>query len=316
MSDLYSGFQQGSINVDADGETISTSALHLLFIHIFQSDSETNRNLYPAYTVRRTLTKLKMHLQNDQPQDPSIPPLLSTLTTRTDPSPATLQIEPQPQDSKPKHLYFAYGSNLSSTQMRLRCTHNPNLSARPVALAALDSWRWLICQFGYANVVPPHGLRVGKQVTEGDDVPESISKPIPHGGVYGLLYEMSPEDERVLDGYEGVDHDSNAPPSDSGVPVDIRPREQGVGSYNKWYIGASVVEWLDEVYRERNGFVGVGGEVRVLVYVDEERVRVAAPKEEYVPRMNRAIREAVGLGFPEDWVESVMRCAIPPFEIV
>ncbi|KAL5339287.1 hypothetical protein BJX70DRAFT_161515 [Aspergillus crustosus] len=257
-----------------------------------------------------------MHLQQEQSQDPSNLPVLTTTITITTASPAPLQPESQTQGrdrevSKPKYLYFAYGSNLSPTQMRLRCTHNPDLSAHPVALAALDSWRWLICQYGYANAVPPQGLRVGKEISEGDNVPDSISESIPEGGVFGILYEMSPEDEKILDGYEGVDHGSDLPPPDSKVPVDIRPREQGSGSYNKWYIGARVVKWLDEGYRERNGFAGVGGEVKVLVYVDEERVRVARPKEEYIPRMNRAIREAVELGYPGDWVESVTRKAIP-----
>ncbi|KAL4875502.1 hypothetical protein BJY04DRAFT_223964 [Aspergillus karnatakaensis] len=285
-----------------------------------------------------------MHLEPEPSQDPSLPPLSTTSTiitvttttttttsstTPSDPAPVTLQTfqihKPQdiidnsdndPLNQKPKHLYFAYGSNLSPTQMRLRCIHNPELSAHPVALAALDSWRWLICQFGYANVVPPSTLRIGKQIAEGDDVPESISESIPAGGVYGVLYEMSGPDERVLDGYEGVDHEVGFPPPESKVkvPVEVRPREQGAGLYNKWYVDARVVEWLDEGYRERTGFAGVGGEVRVLVYVDEERVRVAAPKDEYVPRMNRAIREAVGLGFPGDWVERVMRRAIPESE--
>ncbi|KAL4801908.1 hypothetical protein BDV18DRAFT_164420 [Aspergillus unguis] len=268
-----------------------------------------------------------MHLQQDQPpQDASLPPVHSSITIATDPSPAQGPHESADNVNKtepqPKYLYFAYGSNLSPTQMRDRCTHDPNLSGHPVAIAALDHWRWLICQFGYANVVPPAGLRVGPEVLEGDEVPESVSNSIPEGGVYGVLYEMSEADERVLDGYEGVDHESQPSkwgwgdkfrraPDGEGVPGELRPREQGAGLYNKWYVDARVVGWLDEDYRRRKGFEGVGGNVRVLVYIDELRVRVDAPKEEYIPRMNRAIREAVKLGFPEDWAEAVMRPAIP-----
>ncbi|KAL4917077.1 hypothetical protein BDW62DRAFT_89580 [Aspergillus aurantiobrunneus] len=265
-----------------------------------------------------------MHLQQDQAYDASIPPLLSTtITTYTSPvTPPQSHLQHQSTVQETKHLYFAYGSNLSPTQMRVRCTHNPTLSAHPVAIAALDSWRWLICQNGYANVVPPAGLRIGPQSVEGDAVQESVSDSIPHGGVYGVLYELSAEDERVLDGHEEVDHCSGLSLAGSGadgmegkvgigVPAEIRPRDQGNGSYNKWYLGARVVKWLDEEYRERNGFEGEGGEVKVLVYIDELRVRVAKPKNEYVPRMNRAIKEAVGLGFPQDWAEEVMRPSIP-----
>lgn len=259
-----------------------------------------------------------MHLQQDQTQDPSsIPPLHSTpaitttITIAQSPAPLQTNLQRQETGQKTKYLYFAYGSNLSPTQMRMRCTHDPTLSAHPVAIAALDSWRWLICQFGYANVVPPAGLRVGRQITEGDAVPESISESIPHGGVYGVLYEMSQEDEKLLDGYEGVDQCSGLPLPGSGVPARIRPREQGDGEYNKWYVGARVVKWLDEGYRERNGFEREGGEINVLVYIDEERVKLGKPNDEYIPRMNRAINESVNLGFPEDWAEEVMRRSIP-----
>ncbi|KAL4994419.1 hypothetical protein BDV10DRAFT_176871 [Aspergillus recurvatus] len=255
-----------------------------------------------------------MHIQQDQQQDGPIPPTIPTTTaTAFDSSPAP-HTSPDTAPKNPKnskHLYFAYGSNLSPTQMRMRCIHNSALSGRPVALAALDSWRWLICQPGYANVVPPAGLRVGPQITEGDDAPESVSKSIPRGGVYGVLYEMSAEDEMVLDWYEGVHHLAGDSTEGEKVLLENRPKEQGDGDYNKWYVDARVVEWLDEGYRERNGLQGIGGEVRVLVYVDELRVKVGKPKEEYIPRMNRAIREAVELGFPEDWAEEVMRPSIP-----
>ncbi|KAL3465129.1 hypothetical protein BJX64DRAFT_253175 [Aspergillus heterothallicus] len=263
-----------------------------------------------------------MHLQQDQPQDPSLLPLLATAaaaaTTTTTTIPTTdpslinqYEAESLKQQVAKKHLYFAYGSNLSPTQMRIRCIHNPTLSAHPVAIAALDDWRWLICQFGYSNVVPPEFLRVGRQTSEGTAVPESKAPSIPEGGVFGVLYEMDAADERVLDGYEGVDQ--CAPDTTNGKRVhrDIRPTEQGDGLYNKWFVDARVVGWLDEGYREREGFVEVGGEVRVLVYLDELRVRVGIPKDEYIPRMNRAISEAVELGFPKDWAEKVMRPSIP-----
>ncbi|KAL4762358.1 glycosyl hydrolase family 47-domain-containing protein [Aspergillus foveolatus] len=244
--------------------------------------------------------------------DGLIPPTIpTTATTAINPSSAQHTPPDIAPKNAPKHLYFAYGSNLSPTQMRMRCVHNPTLSGHPVALAALDSWRWLICQPGYANVVPPAGLRVGPQITEGDNVPESISKSMPRGGVYGVLYEMSAEDETVLDGYEGVHYLAGESMEEQKVPLEIRPKEQGDGDYNKWYVDARVVKWFDEGYRERKGLQGVGGKVRVLVYVDELRVKVGKPKEEYIPRMNRAIGEAVQLGFPRDWAEEVMRPSIP-----
>ncbi|KAJ5895536.1 hypothetical protein N7495_007227 [Penicillium taxi] len=206
---------------------------------------------------------------------------------------------------KHRHLYFAYGSNLSPSQMKLRCKHNPTLSSTPLAIAFLPSWKWLICQAGYANVVPPPGMRVGKQDSAAaHKIPASGTDD----GVYGLLYEMDPADERLLDMYEGVDHDAKKADR-SEVPVDIRPLEQGKGSYNKWYLHAQVVEWIGDgehpIKTEKNG------EALVLVYVDENRVVMGPPKTEYIGRMNRAIRESVSLGIPGRWIEDVMRRFIP-----
>ncbi|KAJ5177446.1 uncharacterized protein N7500_000145 [Penicillium coprophilum] len=207
----------------------------------------------------------------------------------------------------PKYLYFAYGSNLSPAQMKSRCRINPAHSATPLAIATLPSWRWLICEAGYANVLPRPGLRVANQDSE-------TAHKIPVSGaedaVYGVLYQMDIGDEEILDGYEGVDTCAANARVGDGVPISVRPKVQGNGSYNKWFVEADVVKWLDGA----EGVKGLGdkeGKVPVLVYVDENCVRLAEPKFEYIARMNRAIRESVKLGVPIRWVEEVMRKFIP-----
>ena len=47
--------------------------------------------------------------------------------------------------------------------------------------------------------------------------------------------------------------------------------------------------------------------VIALVYVDVARPGEGVCKEEYVGRMNRGIRDAVGKGMPESYVEKVLR---------
>ncbi|RAL04361.1 uncharacterized protein BO80DRAFT_422209 [Aspergillus ibericus CBS 121593] len=190
--------------------------------------------------------------------------------------------------------------------MSTRCTIDPQTSI-PLAIARLPKWRWLIHQRGYANVLPPRDLRIGGQLH-----PDAERVPIAgdEDAVYGVLYDMGVEDERILDGYEGVDWDAPvAKGGKEGLGVDVRPREQGRGSYNKWVVEAEVVKWV---------VVGGGGErekretvVPVLVYVDEKRVTMGPPQKEYIPRMNRAIRESVELGLPAQWAEEVMRPSIP-----
>lgn len=207
---------------------------------------------------------------------------------------------------KPRHLYFAYGSNLSPTQMQMRCTFNPKLSSTTLAIAILRKWRWLICEAGYANVLPPPGMRVGSQQSD-------LVRPVPISGtedaIYGILYDMDPADERILDGYEGIDHCAEEADGSGEVGVDVRPREQGEGDYNKWYVSAEIVQWLGEGKHPLK--TGPGGQVPVLVYVDEERVMVSPPKREYIPRMNRAMREAAEVGVSKRWLNEELRRFIP-----
>lgn len=205
-----------------------------------------------------------------------------------------------PTTARRRALYFAYGSNLSYSQMRLRCKYDPEQSGKPLAVARLDHWRWLICERGYANVIPPKDLRVWRQVSGEDKVPVSGRED----AVFGLLYDMTPEDEYLLDGYEGVDHRSPRTSPHSPIDPRIRPREQGDGDYNKWYVPATITKWLGDAGEREKA-------ITVLVYVDEQHVRLGPPKHEYIGRMNRGIRESVALGLPKDWVDDVIRKAIP-----
>lgn len=78
-------------------------------------------------------------------------------------------------------LYFAYGSNLSTRQMAQRCA-----DAAPVGVAVLRGHRLAFTRFS-----PAWGGGVADAVVaEGDSV-------------WGLLYELTPEDLAALDGHEG-----------------------------------------------------------------------------------------------------------------
>ena len=73
-------------------------------------------------------------------------------------------------------LYFAYGSNMLSRQMEQRCP-----GARAVATGLLRGWRFLINSRGVASIVPDEA-----------------------GSVRGVVWELTDEHLRALDGYEGV----------------------------------------------------------------------------------------------------------------
>jgi gamma-glutamylcyclotransferase len=73
-------------------------------------------------------------------------------------------------------MYFAYGSNMCIRQMNDRCPNNSK-----IGIGQLSGYRWIISTRGYANVVK----------SSNDDV-------------WGVIYEISIQDEAKLDVYEGV----------------------------------------------------------------------------------------------------------------
>ncbi|KAF4969678.1 hypothetical protein FSARC_3124 [Fusarium sarcochroum] len=179
------------------------------------------------------------------------------------------------QENLSEVLYFAYGSNLSTEQMRRRCPYST-----PVGLAYLKGWKWIINARGFANIV--------QLPIDDDDTPdaeenrqltakgkEKATKEEEDSGVYGLLYLVPPEDEERLDGHEGV------PWAYQKFQVDV-----------KW---ASAKKDEDET-------------LRALVYVDGMRVEEDVPRDEYVGRMEAGIEDVVeNWGMNEEWADRIMR---------
>ena len=73
-------------------------------------------------------------------------------------------------------LYFAYGSNIDTSQMLYRCP-----DAEWIAVGSVTGRKFHINSRGVATIVP-----------------------LQDGTVYGVLWELSAADERALDRYEGV----------------------------------------------------------------------------------------------------------------
>ncbi|KAJ9606657.1 hypothetical protein H2200_008665 [Cladophialophora chaetospira] len=226
--------------------------------------------------------------------------------------------DPTSTSSKTGTFYFAFGSNLSPHQMSIRLQHSPS-SSIPIGIARLDSYAWIICERGYANVVA---------------LPESNAAR-DENTVWGVLYNMHPVDEVRLDMYEGHNEARNPNPVANSDPQtqQIKRFEQGGWDYNKHYLPVTVTKWLrdpkeygidvpgwsgaEPAQGEVNGEVHVptgshNTTVRALVYVDEFRTTPGVIVDEYIGRMNRGIEESVKLGLPQSWVDSVMRKYITP----
>ncbi|KAK2008104.1 hypothetical protein LZ32DRAFT_540653 [Colletotrichum eremochloae] len=172
-------------------------------------------------------------------------------------------------------LYFAYGSNLSPTQMALRCP-----SSVPVGMAHLAGYTFIINSRGYANVV--------RTAPEND-----ASAPPMESGVYGVLYILPATDEATLDRCEGVPyayqkHDLPVTVVSTATAAPPAPSPDGDAGPQK------------------------GTSATALVYVDGERTVPSSPRAEYVGRMNRGVYEAAQLfGLPAAYVDRVIRPYIP-----
>jgi gamma-glutamylcyclotransferase len=106
--------------------------------------------------------------------------------------------------------------------------------------------------------------------------------------VYGLVYSLQPEDEARLDVNEGVPY-----------------------AYTK--------EWLEVEFWSGNLDVNDGKvdlsqkpeKLRMLVYIDRNRLTDDKPKEEYIYRMNMGIKDAIHVGVPENYIQKNLRPFIP-----
>ncbi|KAI8961939.1 hypothetical protein F5Y11DRAFT_366257 [Daldinia sp. FL1419] len=170
-------------------------------------------------------------------------------------------------------LYFAYGSNLSSEQMRERCP-----LSTPIGLAYLPGWKWIINKRGYANIV--------------QDKTDTTS------GVFGVVYHMDPGDEESLDQCEGVPWAYERRFLDA-VLVECADVLSGVKDLGEEEIALS-------------GLKGNTRQIQALAYIDFQRVEPGRPMNEYIHRMNTGIKDAMEhWELPEEYVKSVIRPFIP-----
>ncbi|KAF9532190.1 hypothetical protein CPB83DRAFT_847384 [Crepidotus variabilis] len=162
-------------------------------------------------------------------------------TSKDQPGPATLGNNT---------VYFGYGSNIWLDQMKRRCPNN-----KFMGVGKLDKWKWIINTRGYANIIPA--------------VPDLV---------YGFVFELTPEDEKELDTYEG-------------------------SGYQKEYHSIDLVEAKDTYS---------AGTRTALIYIDTERLKEGISKKEYVYRINMAIKDGLEQGIPKDYIDRYLRPFIPP----
>lgn len=178
-------------------------------------------------------------------------------------------------------FYFSYGVNMRGSAMRAKCA-----GSRAVGLALLRGHTWIVNALGLANVVRTDRLREAAGAAAAAAGNETSPRTSTDGeGVYGVVYELQPDDERWLDVFQDT-----------------------VEKYRKWVLDVELI-------------VGGGGgptakttTVPALVYLNSNRRCIIPrwPREAgYADKMNRAIdcaREKFQL--PDDYVEKAIRPTI------
>jgi gamma-glutamylcyclotransferase (GGCT)/AIG2-like uncharacterized protein YtfP len=147
-------------------------------------------------------------------------------------------------------LYAAYGSNLDPAQMKQRCPHSPTAGT-----GWLEGWR---LTFGAEDL--------GWEGALATIVPE------PDDRVYVALYDVTREDEKVLDAWEGAD---------TGLYSKVRVRVAN--------LDGEVLAWVYVL----DGFEGGLPSARYLGVLAEAAEKAGAP-DDYVQELRSRPCRSVG----------------------
>ncbi|EPE08057.1 aig2 family protein [Ophiostoma piceae UAMH 11346] len=200
-------------------------------------------------------------------------------------------------------LYFAYGSNMAVEQMARRCP-----TSVFAGMGLLNGFRWQINQRGVANIV-----RVADAATE--SLPSNIrSQDLPY--VEGLVYWVKPADKQSLDRSEGVQQQLY---EKHYLTVDVQEIDG--------YTGRLCTQLVPELAQTLRDSLGAGGRPAptnkrmatlqadttpapskhtALVYISGSFTQEGLIRNEYIARMNSAIKCGVTLGMSPDYVSEVI----------
>ena len=175
--------------------------------------------------------------------------------------------------------------------------HSRCPSSDYVGVGLLRGWNWLINERGYANIVPttlahstatplredaslPYAESGGSIFAVADENPVTTAvddygttDPNNEQLVYGLIYVLTPRDEKLLEDHEGVPW-----------------------AYTKHEVPVTL--WDADKVTDGNG-----RSVRAIVYIDTLRTKPGTISAEYVSRMRRGVQEAGAQGVPRKWMK-------------
>lgn len=175
----------------------------------------------------------------------------------------------------------------------------------------LKGFRWIIYQRGFANIVEVDSHKEEEGTEKGEEGEY-------RNEVWGMMYSLEEEDEKLLDEREGVPvayrkewiecefwtvpeaaASSSSSASSRGGEEEVGKNEDG--------------STLDEEKKKRKpaDITKRPGKEKMLVYINREMTDEGEIRKEYISRMNCGIKDAVKEGLPREYVEQVLRRWIP-----
>jgi len=167
----------------------------------------------------------------------------------------------------PNRYYFAYGSNMNRDQMARRCGKGIKTGINFYSRVFLPDWKFLLCGGGYSSI----------------DHCNAVDLAAGNDRVWGTMYIIDSNDEKILDGYEDV----------------------AIGLYTKeemeFFVCPPGKEDLNHDQLEK---------ITGLVYVATRNDK-GIISDEYIPRMEAAINDP-DTSLPKEYVEKWMRPELDP----
>lgn len=174
----------------------------------------------------------------------------------------------------------------------------------------LKGFRWIIYQRGFANIV-----EVDSYKEEGDEKEEEKEEGDYRNEVWGMMYSLEEEDEKLLDEREGVpvayrkewiECEFWTVPEAAAASASSSREEEEVGKNEEDTTTAE-----KKKKRKPADITKRPGKEKMLVYINREMTDEGEIRKEYISRMNCGIKDAVKEGLPREYVEQVLRRWIP-----
>lgn len=177
----------------------------------------------------------------------------------------------------------------------------------------LKGFEWIIYQRGFANIVEVDSHE------EGDDEKEEKGKEGDYRNqVWGMMYSLEENDEKLLDEREGVpvayrkewiECEFWTVPEAAAASASSSREEEEEEEVGKNEEDTTTAE--KKTKRKPADITKRPGKEKMLVYINREMTDEGEIRKEYISRMNCGIEDAVKEGLPREYVEQVLRRWIP-----